>query len=46
MKKKYITAAEFDAKFDAGEDVSVHYDLEKAVRPGPEQRRVRDDFPV
>jgi hypothetical protein len=46
MKKKYITAAEFDAKFDAGEDVSAHYDLEKAVRPGLEQRRVSVDFPV
>lgn len=45
MKKKYITAAEFDAKFDAGEDVSAYYDLEKAVRPGLEQRRVSVDFP-
>jgi hypothetical protein len=46
MKKKYITAAEFDAQFDAGEDVSANYDLEKAVRPGLEQRRVSVDFPV
>jgi len=46
MKKKYITAAEFDEKFDAGEDLSVHYDLENAVRPGLEQRRVSVDFPV
>jgi macrodomain Ter protein organizer (MatP/YcbG family) len=46
MKKKYITAAEFDERFDAGEDLSVHYDLENAVRPGLEQRRVSVDFPV
>jgi len=45
MKKKYITAAEFDAKFDEGEDVSAHYELERAVRPGLEQRRVSVDFP-
>lgn len=46
MKKKYITAAEFDSQFDTGEDVSAHYDLEQAVRPGLEQRRVSVDFPV
>ena len=46
MKKKYITAAEFDERFDAGEDLSVHYDLEHAVRPDLEQRRVSVDFPV
>jgi len=39
MKKKYITAAEFDAKFDAGEDVSAHYNLKKSVRSGLKQRR-------
>jgi hypothetical protein len=37
---------EFDAQFDAGEDASAHYDLEQAVRPGLEQRRVSVDFPV
>ena len=46
MKKKYITAAEFDERFDAGEDLSIHYDLENAVRPGLEQQRVSVDFPV
>ena len=46
MKKKYITAAEFDEQFDAGEDVSAHYDVEKATRPGLEQQRVSVDFPV
>ena len=46
MKKKYITAAEFDKRFDAGEDLSAHYDIEHAIRPGLEQRRVSVDFPV
>ncbi len=46
MKKKYISAAEFDEKFDANEDLSVHYDIEHATRPGLEQRRVSVDFPV
>lgn len=46
MKKKYITAAEFDKKFDAGEDLTAHYDLDNAIRPGLEQRRVSVDFPV
>jgi hypothetical protein len=46
MKKKYITAAEFEKRFDAAEDVSAHYDLENATRPGLEQRRISVDFPV
>jgi len=46
MKKKYITAAEFDKRFDAEEDLSAHYDLENAIRPGLEQRRVSVDFPA
>ena len=46
MKKKYITAAEFDKRFDAAEDLTVHYDLDHAVRPALEQRRVSVDFPV
>jgi hypothetical protein len=46
MKKKYITASEFDEQFDAGDDLSAYFDLEKASRPGLEQRRVSVDFPV
>jgi len=46
MKKKYITAAEFDKRFDAAEDLSEYYDLDHAVRPALEQRRVSVDFPV
>ena len=41
-----MTASEFDERFDAGEDLSPHYDLDKATRPGLEQRRVSVDFPV
>jgi hypothetical protein len=46
MKKKYITASEFEEKFEAGEDLTAYLDLEKATRPGLEQKRVSVDFPV
>lgn len=45
MKKKTISAAELDAKFDAGEDISEYLDWENARRPGLEARRVNVDFP-
>jgi len=40
-----MKAKELDRKFDDGEDVSDVLDLEKARRPGQEQRRVNVDFP-
>ncbi len=46
MKKKYITASEFEEKFDSGEDLSAYFDLEKASKPGLEQKRVSVDFPL
>jgi len=46
MKKKYITAAEFDKRFEAGEELTEYLDLDHAIRPGLEQRRVSVDFPV
>ena len=46
MKAKKIKAHDFDAKFDAGEDISAYLDLAKARRPGREQRRVNVDLPV
>jgi len=46
MKKKYITAAEFDRRFEAGEEITEYLDLEHAIRPGLEQKRVSVDFPV
>ena len=41
-----MSASEFDERFDAGEDLSPHYDLDNATRPDLEQRRVSVDFPV
>ena len=46
MKKKYITAAEFDKRFEAGEELTEYLDLNHAIRPGLEQKRVSVDFPV
>lgn len=45
MKKKYISAEEFDKKFDEGEDISEYIDWDSARRPGLEARRVSVDFP-
>jgi len=41
-----MKAKELDRKFDAGEDISEHFDLSNATRPGQEQKRVNVDFPV
>ncbi len=43
MKK--FSANEFEAKFDAGEDISEFVDWSKMRRPGRETRRVNVDFP-
>jgi len=32
-EKKYITASEFDEKFDTGEDISEYLDIDNANRP-------------
>jgi hypothetical protein len=45
MKKKYISAQEFDELFDKGEDISAHLDMNTAKREGLEIRRVSVDFP-
>jgi len=45
MKKKYITAFEFDAKFESEEDLLSYLDLSKISKPGTSQRRVTVDFP-
>jgi hypothetical protein len=44
MTAKTISGAVFDAKFDAGEDISDHIDWSTARRPGLEKRRVNIDF--
>ena len=41
-----LTAEAFDAKFDAGEDMTPHMYWERARRPGREVQRVNVDFPV
>lgn len=40
-----MKASEFDAKFDAGDDVTAFLDLSKATRPGLAIKRVNVDFP-
>ena len=45
MTGKTIDAAEFDAKFDGGEDITEYLDFSKARRPGLEQHNVNIDFP-
>ena len=46
MKKKSISASEFDQNFDEGQDVSSYLDLTKVQKPGLEPYRVSVDFPV
>ena len=41
-----MKAKELDRKFDAGEEISDHFDLSNATRPGQKQKRVNVDFPV
>lgn len=41
-----MKAREFDAAFDAGEDVSDQVDWSKARRPNLDIRRVNVDFPA
>jgi hypothetical protein len=45
MKKKSITAEEFDSLFDQGKDISGFLDMSTARRYGMETRRVSVDFP-
>jgi hypothetical protein len=46
MKKKSITAEEFDHRFEEGEDIIEYLSLDKIDHPGLRQRRVSIDFPV
>ncbi|MBS3771964.1 MAG: CopG family antitoxin [Bacteroidales bacterium] len=45
MKRKYISAKEFDEKFEAGEDLSEYLDMEKANRPGLKNKKIRLQLP-
>ncbi|MGI6656963.1 MAG: type II toxin-antitoxin system BrnA family antitoxin [Desulfobulbus sp.] len=40
-----MKAQDFDAKFEAGEDLTAHLDFSKARRVNQESRRVNIDFP-
>ncbi|MGE4502845.1 MAG: hypothetical protein AB7D03_08240 [Thiomicrospira sp.] len=41
-----MNAQEFDAKFDAGEDIFDQLDLANAKRPMQKHKRVNVDFPA
>ncbi|MGA9538678.1 MAG: hypothetical protein WBR24_22475 [Desulfobacterales bacterium] len=41
-----MKAKEFDKKFETGRNILNDLDLEKAGRPGQEQKRVNVDFPA
>ena len=41
-----MKAKEFDKKFETGRNILNDLDLEKAGRPGKEQKRVNVDFPA
>ena len=43
--KKVISAAEFDRRFDDGEDMSDYLDWSSFRRPGLESKRVNLDMP-
>lgn len=45
-KKSTISAAEFDRRFDDGEDITPFLDLSRIQQPGMEQRRVNVDLPA
>jgi len=44
-KKSTITAADFDEKFDSGENIAAFVDSSSIKRPGLDVRRVNVDFP-
>ncbi len=41
-----MKAKDFDRKFNEGQDITKHLDLENARRPEHEQKRVNVDFPL
>lgn len=45
MKKKSISAVEFDEKFENGEDLVPYLKTDKGSKPGLKARRVSVDFP-
>ncbi len=45
MKKKSITAVDFDEKFEKGEDLVPYLQTDKLSKPGLKARRVSVNFP-
>jgi len=45
MKRKYITASEFDQKFDQGDDMTEFLDMDNASKPGHPSKSITVDFP-
>ena len=43
---RYLFIAVLEDKFESGEDLTSYSDLEHALRPGLEQKRVSVDFPL
>ena len=41
-----MKAKTFDKQFDEGKSILKYLDLDKATRPGQEQKRVNVDFPT
>jgi hypothetical protein len=46
MKRKSISAEEFDILFDDGGELGEYLKMDQATRPGLESRRVNIDFPA
>jgi len=46
MKKQFTKAEELEASFDNNEDIIANLDLENALRPGMNVKRVNVDFPI
>jgi len=46
MTNGKISVAEFDRRFDAGEDMADHVDWSQSRRPHRDKRRVNIDFPA
>ncbi len=46
MKRKSISAEEFDVLFDDGGELGEYLKMDQATRPGLESRRVNIDFPA
>jgi hypothetical protein len=44
--RRPLSTRQFDAKFDAGEDITPHLDMGRARRPGQKPQRLSVDAPA